>query len=288
MDKQAFMSPLSGSLVENKLSVRDYLVSGQTFDLYYDQQWDMYLTHPVPADLSVYYRSEKYQPHQHKKPTFFNRLYGLIRLFNLRHKYQLIHTFHPNAHSVLDFGTATGEFLTYLSRKGFNVAGVEPNLLARQSAEPALQNRIKASIEEIKGQYDVITLWHVLEHVPQPMELLRTLNQYLTPNGIIMVAVPNFKSYDAQFYGPYWAAWDVPRHLWHFSPNALKSLFRTAGYHFITDKALFFDSFYVSLLSEAYKTGHKNYLKAFYRGYLSNKKARKSGQYSSLIYIFKR
>lgn len=286
--KPVFSSPLSGAVVEYKLSTKDFLVTGQSFDLFFDKEWDMFLTHPVPDNLDGYYQSEHYQPHQHAKRSLFNRLYGFIRSLNFRHKYRLIKTFHPNAQSILDFGSATGDFLVYMANNGFSVAGVEPNDQAREFANLVLPNTVKSSLTEITGQYDVISLWHVLEHVPKPMALLEHFKQHLSPNGIIMVAVPNFKSYDAQYYGPHWAAWDVPRHLWHFSPTAIKKLFKASGYLFLASKALFFDSFYVSLLSEQYKTGHKDYLQALYRGFISNKKARKSGQYSSLIHIFKR
>lgn len=281
-------SPLSENLLKKVLSVKDYLVSQEDFDLYYDEDWDMMLTYPVPKDLAPYYQSENYKPHQPKKKTVFDYVYRFIRQRNYAYKRNLIKAFHPKAQSVLDYGTATGEFLAYLSQNTFEVSGVEPNNKARQYANKLLENNVRVSIDEIDKKFDVITLWHVLEHIKNLEELVVKLRQHLKPDGIILVAVPNFKSYDARYYKKYWAAYDVPRHLWHFSPLAIEKLFYKHGLTVLAQKPLFFDSFYVSLLSEQYKTGHKRLLPAFWTGLKSNIKARRSGQYSSLIYVIGR
>jgi len=282
------LSPFTAFPLEKKFSVKDYLVSGEKFDLYHDKEWDMLITHPQPANLSGYYQSKNYQPHKKDKNNWFDKLYNLIRNHSFRYKYRLIKKQHPHAKSLLDYGTATGDFLEFMTKETFSVSGVEPNKKARTIANERLDNKVAVSIDELDNRFDVITLWHVLEHVPEPEKLIEKLKERLQPNGIILVAVPNFKSYDAGFYGKYWAAYDVPRHLWHFSANAVQKLFNRHKMELIAQKPLYFDSFYVSLLSEQYKTGKKRLIPAVYRGCLSNIKAWKTGEYSSLIYVLRK
>ena len=279
------LSPLSSNVIEKIITVKDYLVSGQDFDLYHDEQWDMLLTYPVPDDLENYYESTAYKPHHHQNTSLFDRLYNFIRKRNYAYKYRLLQQYHPKMQSVLDYGTATGEFLAYISKKTQRVSGVEPNKSARSIANKLLNNKVKVSIDDITGKYDAITLWHVLEHVKDIDKLIEKLKQGLSEKGILVVAVPNFKSYDAKHYGAFWAAYDVPRHLWHFSPLGIQKLFDKHDMKVMGQKPLYFDSFYVSLLSEQYKTGKKKLLKAFFTGLKSNWYARKTGQYSSLVYI---
>ena len=133
----------------------------------------------------------------------------------------------------------------------------------------------------------MITLWHVLEHIPDLEEKIKEIKSLLTAGGILVIAVPNYKSYDAQYYKEFWAAYDVPRHLWHFSQIGIKNLFSDFDFHHFETKALKFDAFYVSLLSEKYKKSSSQLFKAFYRGLKSNLKAKQSSEYSSLVYFFK-
>jgi len=281
-------SPLSQQKLIKKLVVKDYLVSGENFDLYYDKEWDMLVTLPQPEDLSKYYESTEYKPHEHHSKGIFDKIYNFIRNRSYKYKLNVIQKYHPTGKSILDYGTATGEFLDYLQQKSFKVSGVEPNKKARERANLLLKNTVSVSIDDVNEKVDIISLWHVLEHIPNPDELIKKLESKLQKEGIIVVAVPNFKSYDAQYYQQYWAAYDVPRHLWHFSSSAIQKLFAKHNMKLVGQKPLYFDSFYVSLLSEEYKTGKKRLFPAFFTGLKSNRKARKSGQYASLIYIFKR
>ena len=269
------------------MEVKDYLVSGETFELYHDPEWDILVTRPQPADLSAYYESKNYKPHQHHAKSLFDTAYNYIRKRSYRYKMKLIKKFHPSAQKVLDYGTATGEFLYFLSQETFSVSGVEPNKKAREQANLLLGDKVRVSIDEIDDKFDVITLWHVLEHLPHPEKTIGQLKEKLAEDGILIIAVPNFKSYDALHYGEHWAAYDVPRHLWHFSPLGIKRFFEKFEMEVLAQRPLFFDSFYVSLLSEQYKTGKKRILPAVFRGLLSNFKARQNGNYSSLIYILK-
>lgn len=221
----ALKSPLSGKPINKIMTVKDFLVSQKDFDLYHDTDWDMLMTLPVPENLVSYYESKDYKPHQHQNKSILNTIYNFIRKRNYIYKLNLIKKYHPKASSVLDYGTATGEFLAFLSDKNMTVAGVEPNNQARQIANQLTNNKVKANINEISDTFDIITLWHVLEHVQDPDILIDNLKKRLNPGGKILIAVPNFKSYDAMHYQNYWAAYDVPRHLWQFSPTYIKALF---------------------------------------------------------------
>ena len=189
---------------------------------------------------------------------------------------------------VLDIGCGTGDFLVACRKKSFYISGVEPNKKAREFTISKIKKvELKKSIYDLKEKYDVITMWHVLEHVPDLEKYILKLEALLKPKGVLIIAVPNYKSYDAKYYKQFWAGYDVPRHLWHFSKKSISLLFSKTSIKVTSIKPMKFDSFYVSLLSEKHKTGKLNFIKAFYIGLLSNLKAKKEKEYSSLIYILK-
>lgn len=188
---------------------------------------------------------------------------------------------------MLDIGSGTGDFLFTCKKDNWNVFGVEPSKEAREiSSHKNIEVVSNLSFLE-EDRFDVITLWHVLEHVENLFEYIETLKKKLKPDGVLIIAVPNFNSYDAKFYKEYWAAFDVPRHLWHFSQESIKKLFGNVSMKVEKVLPMKFDSYYVSMLSEKYKNGKHRFLKAFYIGFLSNLKARSTSEYSSLIYIIK-
>lgn len=275
---------------ENKyLSVKDYLVSGESFDLVHDTDLDFLKTFPQPQveELPKYYESQEYISHTDEKRGLFSRLYQLVKKWSLQKKAKLILQQHGEVGSLLDVGAGTGDFLKVAKEKGWQVHGMEPN---KNAAKLALEKGIdlKASLNDFEGkQFDVVTLWHVLEHIPDLEETILKLAALVKPQGALIIAVPNFKSFDARRYGKFWAAYDVPRHLWHFSKESMKNLF-AENFHLKKIEPMIFDSFYVSLLSEKYKTGRKFSLKAFWIGLLSNIKAKRSKEYSSHIYCFKK
>ena len=190
----------------------------------------------------------------------------------------------------MDYGCGTGDFLNFVRNKGFDVIGVEPNETARQKANLKLQGKVSENLLQIQtNAVDIITLWHVLEHVHTLNETLQDLKSLLSKKGIMMVAVPNAESHDAKMYKNNWAGYDVPRHLWHFSQDTMQALLLRNGFKIVAIAPMKLDSFYVSLLSEQYKNPNQSKLitaiKAFREGLLSNYYARKNKQYSSLIYI---
>lgn len=269
------------------LSCKDYLVSGESYEVMICDQYDMLVTSPVPVDPEYYYKDDAYISHTDSKKTLFDRVYQTIKTISTKRKFKLINKFGTKK-NILDIGAGTGDFLAYFKTQGWEVSGVEPSEGARllsAKKEIILHEHINAIA---KHKYDVITMWHVLEHIPNLSEHIRLLEEMLTDDGILIVAVPNFKSYDAKHYGEYWAAYDVPRHLWHFSQSAIERLFSEVGISVVEKHPLIFDAYYVSLLSEQNKSGNKNILQAFINGWRSNSKARRTSEYSSIIYVLKK
>jgi 2-polyprenyl-3-methyl-5-hydroxy-6-metoxy-1,4-benzoquinol methylase len=220
----------------------------------------------------------------------------MVRNYTLKKKLSLINSFQTEEKNILDIGAGTGDFLKICSDNGWKVTGIEPNESARGIAsEKSVKNggRFFETVQGLKKEepaflgFDVITMWHVLEHVPNLDETIFNLKKFLKPEGVILVAVPNFKSFDAGYYKEHWAAYDVPRHLWHFSQTAIRRLFFFQGMEVVKTIPMKFDSFYVSLLSEQHKNSKMNFLNAFWVGLRSNWKAKKTNEYSSLIYIIK-
>jgi len=274
--------------MKSYLKTKDYAVTGEEFELLYDESLKMLVTRPQPLDLDRYYMSENYISHTDSSRSLFDKIYHVVKKYSLSKKVRLINQYSSDGKTLLDVGAGTGDFLLTAKRKDWNVQGVEPNEDAKLRAhEKGID--LCASIGTLTDtKYDVITLWHVLEHIPNLNDEIKKLVALLNEKGTLVVAVPNFKSYDAQHYKNFWAAYDVPRHLWHFSKEAIEKLFSAHGMKVINIKPMVFDSFYVSMLSEKYKTGSQNYLRAFVIGFLSNVKAWGSKEYSSHIYILKR
>ncbi|SRX52604.1 bifunctional 2-polyprenyl-6-hydroxyphenol methylase/3-demethylubiquinol 3-O-methyltransferase UbiG [Aequorivita sp. CIP111184] len=271
------------------LSVKDYLVSEESFDLIYDSELDLLKTFPQPniEALPKYYESQNYISHTDEKRGLFSSMYQLVKKWSLQKKTKLILSQNNGIGSLLDVGAGTGDFLKIAKESGWQVQGMEPNKNAvKLASEKGIE--LKPSLNDFKGkQFDVITLWHVLEHIPNLEETIIELSKLVKPNGTLIIAVPNFKSFDAKHYGKFWAAFDVPRHLWHFSKESIQKLF-SENFEIEKIEPMIFDSFYVSLLSEKYKTGNKFSLKAIWFGLISNLKAKTSKEYSSHIYCFRK
>ncbi|OIQ31070.1 MAG: methyltransferase [Bacteroidetes bacterium MedPE-SWsnd-G2] len=275
------------------LTVKDYSVSGESFNLIYNESLDLLETSPKPSDnnLSAYYKSEDYISHTDSKRNLFESVYHVVRSIALNRKLKLINSFASKGKSLLDVGCGTGDFLKTAQSSGWNVTGVEPNDSARTIANQKTTNAVfdVAHLDTLsKSQFDVITLWHVLEHLPDLDQQLEKFKTLLKPNGVLVIAVPNYKSYDAVYYKEYWAAFDVPRHLWHFSQTSIKRLGEKFQFNLEKVLPMKFDAYYVSLLSEKHKSGKMNVISGFFRGWLSNLKAMSSSEYSSLIYVLKK
>ena len=268
------------------MTCKDHLVSGEKFDIRQHEN-GILKTEPFPQDLSKYYESEDYISHTDSRRGFQDRIYHLVKSYMLSKKARWIRRYFKHG-SILDFGAGTGEFLNKMKSFYWDVDGVEPNKLARDLGILKGIN-LKSDIANIeKKNFDVISLWHVLEHIPDLENKIKEFDRLLVDNGILVIAVPNYNSYDANYYKENWAAWDVPRHLWHFSRNGIKNKFLNFGFELLDEKPLKFDSYYVSLLSEKIENGKPNLLNALYRGFISNYKAKTSGEYSSIVYFFRK
>lgn len=279
------------------MKVQDYSVTKEFFELVYNKELDLYATHPQPNEktLPEYYKSQEYISHTDSKSSIFDRLYQTIKQKTLKNKLHLIEKFNQNNEkTLLDIGCGTGDFLFKVQNASWEVVGVEPNNDARNLAQNKLKSNTKLFqnidaiiTDEFLGKFQIITLWHVLEHVPNYDEYISKIKKLLHPQGTLIVAVPNFNSFDAKYYKSFWAAFDVPRHLWHFSRTSIKTIFHHHNMKVVETKPMLFDSFYVALLSEKYLGKKWNIFRAFFVGLLSNIKASKNYEYSSLIYVVK-
>lgn len=274
--------------VDPYLKAKDFLVSKEEFELLWDKEKDMLITHPQPKKIEKYYEHEDYISHNDKDNTLIGRLYFFVKNINFRRKVKLVKSFVGDKGNLLDIGTGTGFFVSRLKMMGWEVSGMEPNEKARSIAKKKGVEVFK-SLEDLGDrQYDAVTLWHVLEHMPNLNVVAKKLTGLVAKGGCLIIAVPNFKSLDALHYKEYWAAFDVPRHLSHFSKSSITKLFEHHDFEVVLTKPMVFDAFYISLLSEKYKTGKSNYIRAIYQGLRSNLNGLKTGEYSSMQYVLQR
>ncbi|MCH8534573.1 MAG: class I SAM-dependent methyltransferase [Flavobacteriaceae bacterium] len=267
---------------------KDYFKSQEKFELVWDEAYQIFKTQPQPdaKEIGKYYDSEAYISHSNQIKNLMDLAYGVAKQLMLKKKLSWVNSIVKKKASILDIGCGTGDVLWLLQKNKFEVQGIEPNAKARKIAqEKDLQ--IHADLKEVKDTFDLISMFHVLEHVHDPFSYVEDLHQYLNSDAYVMVAVPNFNSYDANYYQEHWAAFDVPRHLFHFSAYGIKKLFQERGFLFIEQKPLILDAYYVSLLSEKYK-GSNSKLKALQVAWKSNSLARTSNEWSSQLYVFKK
>jgi 2-polyprenyl-3-methyl-5-hydroxy-6-metoxy-1,4-benzoquinol methylase len=270
------------------LNVKDHSVSKETFELLHDKDLDMLITHPQPSldKLPSYYESVDYISHTDGNKSLFEKMYQFVKSIALKNKLNLINS-ESQRGKILDIGAGVGDFLSVAKKDGWEIIGVEPS----EKAKAIAKNKGVAFVESLNdlenNSFDVITMWHVLEHVPDLENQIKELKRLIKPSGTIFIAVPNFNSFDAKYYGSFWAAYDVPIHLWHFSKTAIKKLFAKENLELQKVLPMKFDSFYVSLLSEKYKTGKMNFITAFLIGLRSNWAGRQNMEYSSHIYVLK-
>lgn len=271
------------------ITVKDFSVSGESFSLLLNEEYQILKTHPQPTfdKLGSYYEFEDYISHTDGKRTMFEKMYHFIKRKAIRDKVSLINSYQPLKGRILDIGAGTGDFLLEAKNQNWDILGIEPNDKAKGIAA-GKGIKFGDTIEKLESNsFDVITMWHVLEHVPDVEHQVAELKRLLKPSGTIIIAVPNFKSYDANHYKEFWAAYDVPRHLWHFSKTAIEKLFDKQNMNLEDIKPMWFDSFYVSLLSEKYKSGKMNFISGFFIGLISNVSGFFKKEFSSHIYVLK-
>ncbi len=269
----------------------DHTVSHETFEIRQCTNCDLGITTPRPDSnkLGIYYLSEEYVSHSGKTSGGIGFIYKFARSFTLNWKKSAIEKHKKNG-TILDFGCGTGEFLNAMQNCGWAITGVEPSDVARLKAETLTKQKINNTLE-VHNNFDVITAWHVIEHVPDLTETVLKLKSLLKTDGILFIAVPNFQSPDGCLYKENWAGFDVPRHLWHFSKKSMRMMFENVGLQLLDTLPMKLDSYYVSLLSEKYKNNNRlslaGLVKAFFEGLRSNLSASNDRNHSSLIYIAK-
>ena len=274
------------------LWLKDEFLSKEDFHICECLNCGLSYTMPRPdkEKIGEYYKSEEYYSHQENKKGFIPRLYESVKKVNLKHKYKLA-TQGMSVGKMLDIGCGVGDFLHTAEEQGWACTGVEPS----EDAKSIAKTRIKADIinsealENIPDEsFDVITMWHVLEHVDDLKWQIEQLYRLTKTGGRIVIAVPNYKSYDGQYYKELWAAYDVPRHLNHFNRNTLTKMFKSQGLNLIRTDKLIWDAYYISYMSEQYKHHSLPLIRGAIRGCISNCHARRSGEWSSMVYIFEK
>ena len=274
------------------LSAKDRTVSNEEFEIWQCNACTARFTQNVPDknEIEKYYQSEDYISHSDTKKGFINSLYHRVRKRTLHSKRKNVEKFTKlSTGKVLDIGAGTGAFLSTMDKAGWDVKGIEPDETARENAKKlyGLSLQTPQELFNLPPQsFDAITMWHVLEHVHELHEYINQLKKLLKPTGCLFVAVPNYTCYDEKVYKEFWAAYDVPRHLYHFSPRSITQLLLQHGLQLKDIKPMWYDSIYVSMLSEKYKSGKNNFLKAGWTGSVSNWRALFNRETcSSLIYI---
>lgn len=272
-----------------KMEVKDYSISKEKFNLDVCSSCSFVLTNPRPKNevLSDYYKSEEYISHSGTRKGIINKLYHYVQKYNLKRKYKSFYKTVPRG-TWMDYGAGNGAFLKHLKEQNISSVGYEPDEAARRiGTNNGLTVLDSSKYKPDEAKYAAITMWHVLEHIPELNEIILTHYSNLKEDGILVIAVPNHLSYDACYYKNLWAAYDVPRHLWHFSENDVLTLASKHGFEHLTTSPMLFDSYYVSMLSEKYKKG--NMIRGVIIGAMSNFYARVSGYpFSSQIYVFRK
>ncbi|GHA38889.1 methyltransferase [Salinimicrobium marinum] len=273
-----------------QLKCKDHTVSGNEYELRYDQKRDMLVTFPQPTleELPEFYKSENYISHTDSSSSLFEKIYQWVKTYMIDKKIKWIEKEAAKGKDLLDIGAGTGDFLFRAKSRGWNVKGTEPNFRARELALKKGVNLAEDSLNFPSASFDVITMWHVLEHIPNLEEQIMELTRLLKKDGLLVIAAPNFKSYDAGKFKNFWAAYDVPRHLWHFSRTSIHNIFEPHGFKIEKTRGLEFDAFYVSLLSAKYKSGSNFSISALFTGLLSNLKAKSTKEYSSVAYFLQK
>lgn len=285
-----------GQKFEPFIICTDYTVSKETFQIVQCKNCDFKFTNPRPlqSEIGKYYESEDYISHSNSKKGLFNLAYQTIRNITLQGKVKLINSFNSETKKLLDIGCGTGEFLNAAKSAGWIVEGLEPGENARNYGAKTFGLSVNdlSHLENLQAEtFDVITMWHVLEHVPNLNQTLQLIRKILKPKGTLVIAVPNCEAFEEVKYSNVWAAYDVPRHLNHFTVKSATNLFKINNLEVINKKSMPFDPFYISMLSEKYKgagiigMGAKGLINGIQSNLAAFKDISKS---SSIIYIIKR
>ena len=285
--------PWCGNLTDHfYMEVKDYFLTKEDFGLYQCDHCGLLFTvpRPTPEVIGKYYKSNEYYSHQQNKKGIIPRIYETVKLFNIKRKASYAIDGLKSG-KLLDIGCGVGDFLCHVKSKGWDVVGIEPSADAKSIAQDRLGFLPLNPADSYllpNNSFDVITMWHVLEHIDDLKFQISELYRLLKPSGRLIIALPNYQSFDCQYYKDKWAAWDVPRHLNHFSPESICSIITSNGMKFVDNQKLKWDAYYISFLSERYLCHSLPLLRGACVGLKSNLKASQSGMYSSLVYRFQK
>ena len=284
--------PICTTEMKFKFVTKDYLVTGESFDIVECEACSIRTTTPFPDKKIIgnYYSSDDYISHDDKVSGIFDSIYGLVRTYQLNKKKKLIGKyFNKSNGKILDIGCGAGDFLQYMKENHWNINGVDTSNKARKIAKKKLNIKVMDPKDWInnKEKYDVITCWHSLEHVHEPWVYLDKIKKSLTLNGFLIVALPNYQSTDAKIYKEFWAAYDTPRHLYHFTIKSMNKTIKPHGLNIESIYRMNFDPFYVSMLSA--KHMGKSFLSGLINGFKSwTLSIFSKDKCSSLIFIIKK
>ena len=276
---------------EKHIMTQDFLTTNEKFKIIEDKETRVLKTTPTPKeeDLPSYYSSEAYASHQERANTPVLWAYMRVRKIAMKSKIKLISTFSTKTGALLDFGCGLGGFLSATHAKGWTSYGIEPHQKAKTKAKKISGREVYSTIGEAQKtnkKYDVITLWHSLEHVVDLGKTIRFLYNSTKKEGKVVVAVPNHQSFDAKHYKNFWAAYDTPRHIWHFDQKSITNVFKKQGFFLERKRLMMWDAFYISILSEKNKRSRAIYFKAAVIGVISNFLSLFTGESSSITYVF--
>lgn len=274
------------------MKVKDYFLTQEEFELFQCDHCGLVFTVPRPAPevIGNYYKSDEYYSHQQNSKGFIPKIYERVKSVNLRGKVAMA-TSDMVKGRLLDIGCGVGDFLLQVKKLGWEVMGIEPSEQAANIAQSRLGFTLlkPADYEKLPDQsFDVITMWHVLEHVDDLKSQTKELKRLLRPGGRLVIALPNYQSFDCQYYNDKWAAWDVPRHLNHFTQDCLQGILNANDFKYLDTQRLIWDAYYISFLSEKYLGHSLPLIRGAWVGLKSNCKARRSGMYSSLVYRYEK
>lgn len=274
------------------LELKDLFLTQEPFKILECKECGLLFTTPRPNkdEIGRYYKSEEYYSHQENKEGFIPKVYEKVKSVNLKNKYGIA-TEGKEKGKALDIGCGVGDFLHTMEQHGWDCTGVEPSEDAKVIAKKRIKGQLLSSEEQENlpdSSFDIITMWHVLEHVDDIRWQIQQLHRLCKPGGRIIIALPNYKSYDGQYYKAEWAAYDVPRHLNHFNKETLIKILEESGLRHVKTEKLAWDAYYISYMSEKYRKHSIPLLRGAFRGLVSNCKARKTGEWSSLVYVFER
>ena len=284
---------------------KDYFALGETFMIKQCDACGFRFTDNFPDEEEIgrYYKADDYVSHTDTQAGLINKIYHFARSIMLKQKGRLAEGIYKENgvdvngedKNLLDIGCGTGYFLNEMKSRGWKVKGVEKSADAREVAEKNFGIELADDISVLssdvsnKQRFDIITLWHVLEHLHDVNGALKNIREMLKDEGTLILALPNSSSFDADKYREYWAAYDVPRHLWHFTPDTISRLAVKNGFIITKYSAMPLDTFYVSMLSEKYKGNSVPFVRGMFTGLQGLLKITGSPDAaSSIIYILKK